>query len=39
MKFNPNLLDFIPPSQLDAAFGGEYEFEFEPETYWKQIVA
>ncbi|KAL4068961.1 CRAL-TRIO domain-containing protein [Scleroderma yunnanense] len=38
MRFNPNLADLIPESQLDAEFGGEYEFEFDHETYWKQIV-
>ena len=38
MHFNPDLFELIPRSQLDADFGGEYEFEFEFETYWKQIV-
>ncbi|KIM69956.1 hypothetical protein SCLCIDRAFT_1207210 [Scleroderma citrinum Foug A] len=36
--FNPNLADVIPPSQLDSEFGGEYEFEFDHESYWKQII-
>ncbi|XP_006453958.1 hypothetical protein AGABI2DRAFT_175691 [Agaricus bisporus var. bisporus H97] len=38
MRFNPDLDELIPPSQLDADFGGEYHYEFEPESYWKQIV-
>ncbi|KAJ3547935.1 hypothetical protein NMY22_g1467 [Coprinellus aureogranulatus] len=38
MRFNPNLLELIPKSQLDADFGGDYEFEFEPNSYWDQIV-
>jgi len=38
MRFNPDLFDLVPRSQLDADFGGDYEFEFEFETYWKQIV-
>jgi hypothetical protein len=39
MRFNPDLSELIPKEQLDADFGGEYEFEFEPETYWEQVVA
>ncbi|CCM01164.1 uncharacterized protein FIBRA_03212 [Fibroporia radiculosa] len=39
MRFNPDLLELIPKEQLDADFGGDYEFEFEPNTYWDQIVA
>ncbi|KAF8079230.1 CRAL/TRIO domain-containing protein [Lyophyllum atratum] len=38
MRFNPDLLELIPASQLDADFGGEYHYEFEPNSYWKQIV-
>ncbi|KAL9716620.1 hypothetical protein Ac2012v2_001070 [Leucoagaricus gongylophorus] len=38
MRFNPNLLELIPASQLDADFGGSYHFEFEAESYWDQIV-
>ena len=38
MRFNPDLDELIPASHLDADFGGEYEFEFEPEEYWRQIV-
>ncbi len=37
-RFNPDLLELIPASQLDADFGGEHHFEFEPESYWDQIV-
>ncbi|KAH7886336.1 CRAL-TRIO domain-containing protein [Phlebopus sp. FC_14] len=38
MRFNPDLFELIPRSQLDADFGGDFEFEFEHETYWKQII-
>ncbi|TFK42079.1 CRAL-TRIO domain-containing protein [Crucibulum laeve] len=38
MRFNPNLLDLIPAAQLDADFGGVHAYEFEPESYWEQIV-
>ena len=38
MRFNPDLFELVPRSQLDADFGGDYEFEFEFEAYWKQIV-
>ncbi|KAF4573525.1 CRAL-TRIO lipid binding domain superfamily protein [Pleurotus pulmonarius] len=38
MRFNPDLLELIPKSQLDADFGGDYNFEFEPKSYWRQIV-
>ena len=39
MRFNPDLTELIPAEQLDAAFGGDFEYEFEPSTYWEQIVA
>ncbi|KAJ3934111.1 MAG: CRAL/TRIO domain-containing protein [Lentinula lateritia] len=38
MRFNPNLLELIPASQLEAEFGGEHEYEFEHEHYWQQII-
>ncbi|KAG5643291.1 hypothetical protein DXG03_001218 [Asterophora parasitica] len=39
MRFNPDLLELIPPSHLDADFGGDFNYEFEPTSYWDQIVA
>lgn len=39
MRFNPDLHELVPPEQLDADFGGEYHYEFEPDSYWDQIVA
>ncbi|KAF9535695.1 CRAL/TRIO domain-containing protein [Crepidotus variabilis] len=39
MRFNPDLLELIPASQLDAEFGGDNHFEFNSEKYWDQIVA
>ena len=38
IRFNPDLLELIPADQLDAVFGGTFEYEFEPESYWSQIV-
>jgi hypothetical protein len=38
MRFNPDLSELVAPSQLDADFGGEYEFEYDFESYWSQIV-
>lgn len=39
MRFNPDLLELIPPSHLDADFGGDFHYQFEPKSYWDQIVA
>ncbi|TDL20959.1 CRAL/TRIO domain-containing protein [Rickenella mellea] len=39
MRFNEDLRQFIPVEQLDADFGGDYEYEFEPESYWEQVVS
>lgn len=38
MRFNPDLLDLIPAEQLDATLaGGAHPYEFEHETYWRQV--
>ena len=39
MRFNPDLVELIPKEQLDADFGGDYEYEFEHTSYWEQIVS
>ena len=39
MRFNPDLTELIPKEQLDSAFGGDFEYEFEPVSYWEQIVS
>jgi hypothetical protein len=39
MRFNPDLLELVPKEQLDADFGGDYEFEFDAESYWQQVVS
>lgn len=39
MRFNPDLTELIPKEQLDASFGGDFEYEFEPVSYWEQIVS
>ncbi|KAJ3739750.1 CRAL/TRIO domain-containing protein [Lentinula detonsa] len=38
MRFNPDLLELVPSSQLEAEFGGEYEYEFNHDHYWQQII-
>ncbi|PPQ75361.1 hypothetical protein CVT24_013148 [Panaeolus cyanescens] len=38
MRFNPDLLELIPASQLDADFGGQNNFQFDANSYWEQIV-
>lgn len=38
MRFNPDLLELIPPSHLDADFGGDFHYDFEPKSHWDQIV-
>jgi hypothetical protein len=38
MRFNPELLEFIPRQQLDVDFGGDYEFVFDKDAYWNQII-
>ena len=39
MRFNPDLFDLIPRSQLDADFGGDHALAFDSQSYWDQIVA
>jgi hypothetical protein len=38
MRFNPDLFELIPRSQLDADFGGDHELVFDSESYWDQIL-
>ncbi|KAI0275354.1 CRAL-TRIO domain-containing protein [Gloeopeniophorella convolvens] len=38
MRFNPDLFELIPRAHLDADFGGDYEFEFDHEAYWSQLI-
>lgn len=38
MRFNPDLSELVSKEQLDADFGGDFEYEFEPTSYWEQIV-
>jgi len=38
MRFNPDLFELVPREQLDADFGGDYEFEFDHEVYWSQLI-
>ena len=38
MRFNPDLFELVPREQLDADFGGDYEYEFDHEAYWNQLT-
>lgn len=38
MRFNPDLFELVPKSQLDADLGGDYNFEYDFESYWAQMV-
>jgi len=38
MRFNPDLFELVPREQLDADFGGDYEYEFAHEVYWNQLI-
>ena len=38
MRFNPDLFELVPREQLDADFGGDYEYEFDHEAYWSQLI-
>ncbi|KAI0082133.1 CRAL/TRIO domain-containing protein [Panus rudis PR-1116 ss-1] len=38
IRFNPNVLDLIPKEQLITELGGEYDYEFDHEEYWNQIL-
>ncbi|KZT42708.1 CRAL/TRIO domain-containing protein [Sistotremastrum suecicum HHB10207 ss-3] len=38
MRFNPDLSVLVPADHLDASFGGEFNYEFEPVSYWNQII-
>jgi hypothetical protein len=38
MRFNPDLFELVPREQLDADFGGDYEYEFDHEVYWNQLI-
>ena len=38
MRFNPDLFELVPKSQLDADLGGDYNFEYDFESYWTQMV-
>jgi len=38
MRFNPDLFELVPRGQLDADFGGDYQYEFDHEAYWNQLI-
>jgi hypothetical protein len=38
IRFNPDLTELVPKSQLWMSFGGDYPYEFEPKSYWEQLV-
>jgi len=39
MRFNPpNIFELIDAEQLDVQFGGKFDFEYEKDSYWEQIM-
>lgn len=38
IRFNPKMTELVPAAQLDAEFGGDYNFEYDYPTYWKTIT-
>ncbi|WVQ95873.1 hypothetical protein IAU59_002972 [Kwoniella sp. CBS 9459] len=38
IRFNPKLTELVPAAQLDAEFGGDYNFDFEHKSYWQTIT-
>lgn len=39
IRFNANLVDFVPADQLDAEFtGGRYNYEWDFEKYWNTLI-
>ena len=34
LKFNENLREYVPPSQLYSLFGGDCQFEYDHELFW-----
>lgn len=38
IHFNPKLTTLINPDQLDVEYGGDYNYEFDRETYWNTLV-
>lgn len=37
MVFNQDLRKFVPPSQLDKAYGGDADFEYVHDIYWPAL--
>lgn len=38
VKWNTDLKEFVPPSHLLKEYGGEYDFEFDKEITWSDIL-
>ncbi|ORY34576.1 CRAL-TRIO domain-containing protein [Naematelia encephala] len=38
IRFNPKLVELVPESQLDAEFGGQYNFQYDFKVYWKTVT-
>jgi hypothetical protein len=39
MRFNPDLKTLVPDDHLDANFGGSFQYEFEPKSYWESLIS
>jgi len=37
MVFNQDLRNYVPPSQLDKAYGGDADFEYDHSIYWPAL--
>lgn len=39
LKFNENLKEYVPPSQLYSLFGGDCEFEYDHQIFWPAYLS
>lgn len=39
MKFNEDLRRYVPSEQLDKAYGGDLDFEYDHKLYWPALTA
>lgn len=39
MKFNPDMKELVADEHLDVVFGGSYSYEFEPTSYWNDLIS
>jgi hypothetical protein len=39
MKFNPDMKELVADEHLDVVFGGSYNYQFEPTSYWNDLIS